>query len=126
MTNKVDGITLLQMIKDGKIKDNTLIEVSGGFRTHYPYIFIDENKVPYWKNKEGTIKTIVYAIDLLEFEFEIIEEIEKPKEIEELSFKYTNTYGNVSQHKASERDIINKINELSKAANYLLKKEDEK
>lgn len=55
-------------------------------------------------------------------ETEIIEE--KPKKIDDLDFKYINSYGNISQHKASEKDIILKIHELTKAVNYLLEKGD--
>ncbi len=118
-TIKVDGITLLQMIRDGKIKDNTLIKVSGGFRVHYPYIKFGLKKRLYWENEEHTINQAVLSDDLLEFDFEIIEEDEKPKEIDEVMCIDTR----------ETRDCIIKfqvrLNELTKAVNYLLKKEDD-
>ena len=43
---------------------------------------------------------------------EIIEATEKNKGIEKLNYYYKNTYGRISQHKASEIDIVDKINEI--------------
>ena len=122
---KVDGITLLQMIKNKEIKDNTKIIDNTGKR----YIYYDStgnlNEITQLiGDDEETERMYQFTpYQLINYTFEIIEEIEKPKNIEELSFKYTNTYGNASQHKASEKDIINKINEISKAVNYLLKQD---
>mgnify|MGYP007031360614 FL=1 len=133
MINKVDGITLLQMIKDGKIKENTLIEVSGGFRTHHPYIRIEsERKIPYWLSEDEKVKTIVYAIDLLEFEFEIIEEIEKQKVLEKIELDdncfidYDETGRHFINTNRKDRNIyMPRINWLIDKVDYLLKKEDD-
>lgn len=65
---------------------------------------------------------------------EIIEEIEKPKEIEKAIIEYDNkdeqcklAYAN-SCYELSPQEVIilDKIEELRKAVNYLLKKEDDK
>lgn len=133
MTNKVDGITLLQMIKDGKIKDNSLIEVSGGFRTHYPYMKFGENKRLYWQNEGKTINSAVLTDDILEYEFGIIEE-EKPKEMDEKHNFYS-----YAEYEKNKREVdkvlyiiraINKLEEkysnIAKVLNYLLKKEENK
>lgn len=103
-----------------KIKDNTLIEVSGGTHAHLPYVIFGENKRLYWQNEDRTINSVVLSDDILEYEFEIIEEIEKPKEIEKIMCIDTR----------ETRDCIikfqEKFNEIIPAINYLLKKEDDK
>lgn len=96
----------------------------------YIYHFdIDENTYTrYINNDLDNPRGLLEDIDLhnayvwFNLEVEIIEE--KPKKIDELSFEFINSHGNISQHKASEIDIINKINELTKKVNYLLKKSD--
>jgi len=49
-------------------------------------------------------------------EYEMLVEkgiVEKEKKIpEKLDYKYRNIYGRISQHKSSEIDIIDKINEV--------------
>lgn len=113
MTNKIKVIDLLnKMASDVSYKPTFLFR--GGV-----YKYNAETK--YY---EPSFMALYKIFMILNDEVEIIEEVEKPKKIEPLEFKYTNTYGNVSQHKASERDIIDKINEISKAVNYLLKKEE--
>lgn len=115
---KVDGITLLQMIKDGKIKDNTLIEVSGGIRTHYPYIKLEENKILYWQNEDKTINNAVLTDDILEYDFEIFTESTKPSfQIDDNGYIHTLN----GSWKARKMDI-----EIIKGLNYLLKKEEDK
>lgn len=132
---KVDGITLLQMIKDEKVKENTLIEVSGGVRTHYPYVKFGENKRLYWENEHYTINQVVLTDDLLEYTFEIIEEKEKPKEIELLNIecddKHQNYYivnecGTKCFLTKHSKMIAEQQNEIAKAVNYLLKKVEDK
>ena len=130
MTNKVDGITLLQLIRDGKIKENTLIEVSGGVRTHYPYVKFGENKRLYWESDHYPINQVVLTDDLLEYTFEIIEETKKPKEIDEWGKKPFEDLDkdNLSLEKLQIylRICIRNQQEIIKAVNYLLKKEDNK
>lgn len=77
---KIDGIALLQMIKDEKIKENTLIEVKGGIHTHLPYVIFGKNKRLYWAHCKTNLQGIVLSDELIEYEFEIIED--KPKKIE--------------------------------------------
>ena len=56
-------------------------------------------------------------------EIEIIEEPkEELEEIDKIQYYYKNTYGNISQHKKSETDIIDKINELIESQNNMIKK----
>lgn len=121
---KIDGITLLQMIKEGKIKENTLIEVSGGTRTHYPYIRFSKNKRLYWENKDSSISQAVLTDDLLEYEFEIIEE--KPEKIEPLELV---NFSKFKEMNPEERYLItakeyDKLEELRLAFNYLLERSD--
>lgn len=49
---------------------------------------------------------------VLKQEVEIIEEPQEHKIPEKINYKYKNMYGNISQHKQSEIDIIDKINEI--------------
>lgn len=122
MTNKVDGITLLQMIKEGKIKENTLIEVSGGFRTHYPYMrFVGISGRLYWESEDSAISQAVLTDDLLEYEFEITEEVKKPKKIKKWDYdidRFTDSYDTALIALASQNE------DLRNAVNYLLEKSD--
>lgn len=132
MTNKVDGITLLQMIKDEEIKDNTLIEVSGGIHCHQPYVGFDEENGKdgelYWKNVNFSSIRVVTTNELLEYDFEIIEEIEKPKKIElddNCFIDYDETGRHFINTNRKDRNIyIPKINWLIDKVDYLLKKEE--
>lgn len=135
---KVDGITLLQMIRDGKIKESTLIEVSGGVRIHYPYVKAYGNKKLFWENDDEKCGVVV-SDELLEYTFEIIEEIEKPKDIQKLTICGKDIgYGVMEEWldfppyqnekkicSAIEQIAINQ-NKIIEAVNYLLKKEDDK
>lgn len=52
-----------------------------------------------------------------------VEILEKKKEIpEKLNYKYRNMYGHISQHKQSEIDIINTLNEVIDYLDYLKSK----
>lgn len=44
------------------------------------------------------------------------------KEIEPLTFEYKNMYGNISQHRQSERDLIDAINDLIENQNKLIER----
>ncbi len=127
----VDGITLLQMIKDRKIKENTLIEVSGGTRTHYPYVRFSENKRLYWENEDNSIHQAVLTDDLLDFEFEIIKEPEKPKKIDEEHNFYSCSEYNSYNHEIDRvlyilralNHLEEKVGKTAKIINYLLEQD---
>lgn len=123
------------MIRDGKIKENTLIEVSGGVRAHYPYVKVYGNKRLFWEDDDGKC-SVVTSDELLEYTFEIIEEIEKPKEIKLLDIKCENGITNncyllnengtkcfLTKH---SKMIAEQQNKIAKAVNYLLNKEENK
>ena len=122
----IDGITLLTMIRDGKIKKETLIEVSGGIHSHLPYVIFGENKRLYWAHAKKNIQGVVLSNEFFEYTFEIIEE--KPKKIEEYK-QNINLASSTNQEQAVKIfkylcDFAEKINELIKATNYLLEKSD--
>lgn len=124
---KVDGITLLQMIRDGKIKESTLIEVSGGVRTHYPYVKVYGNKRLFWENDDEKCGVVV-SDELLEYTFEIIEEIEKIK-IDKRDKSLTTNIDEVRYYVDFGESIpllAAKMNETINRVNYLLKKEEGK
>ena len=68
---KIDGIKLLQMIKNNQIKEGTLIEVSGGMRSHLPYVISSKSERLYWCHCKTNICGVVSLVDILEYEFEI-------------------------------------------------------
>ncbi len=74
-----------------------------------------ENKYGMYKDEEDDdlMSNICFDFSDLNAEIEIIED--KPKHIEEIKAKYTSQVGKL--------ELANKINELSKAVNYLLDKE---
>lgn len=109
---KIDGITLLTMIRDKKIDEDTLIEVSNGIHCHLPYVIFREKL--YWAYAKNNIQGLVSSNDLLEYTFEIIEE--KPKKITSLDLSnFSDEY---------EEKICLKIEELIQTVNYLLEKSD--
>lgn len=57
-------------------------------------------------------------------EIEIIKEVEDKEyeDIEELGYKYINTYGNISQHRKSEEPLIDTINALIRNQKYILER----
>ncbi len=123
---KIDGIKLLQMIKNNQIKEGTLIEVSGGMRSHLPYVISSESERLYWCHCKTNICGVVSLVDILEYEFEIIEETpEKIDKIDNSLLEYKYTLTKVQNDFNGE--IIknqNKINELIDKVNYLLEKSD--
>lgn len=67
--------------------------------------------------KNGTLFTYYVLKSILNEEVEILEDIQK--KIEKLNYKYRNMYGNISAHRHSEVDIIDKVNELVDEINKL-------
>ena len=61
-------------------------------------------------------------------EFEILEEVEDKEyeDIEEISYKYVNTYGNISQHRKSEEPLIETINALIRNQQKIIKQLENK
>lgn len=80
---KVNGIELLQIIKDGKVPYNTRIEVNGGTRSHYPYVVLYKNNRLYWEWEN--VSSVVLTDELLEYYFEIPK---PPAEIEKLEYEH--------------------------------------
>ncbi len=117
MTNKVDGITLLQMIRDGKIKDNTKIIDNTGKR----YIYYDStgnlNEITQLIGDDDETERMYQftPYQLMNYTFEIIEEIEKPNIPQKISFKTTET------QKEKNRLIKDTINQI---IDYLEKSEE--
>lgn len=118
---KIDGITLLTMIRDGKIKKGTKIYCSDFVE---PYYF--DGKTLYLKsnNYKLSLKDMLENLDYATYE--IIEE--KPKKIEEYK-KNINLASSTNQEQTVKIfkylcDFVDKINELTKVINYLLEKSD--
>jgi hypothetical protein len=102
---KVDGITLLQMIRDGKIKEDTKINGEGIKNCSIKYV-------------TGIYDTLVF----INKEFELIEE--ENKEIDLLGDGSVNmeTQEEIYSFKTNnEKALKNKINELVRAVNNLIK-----
>lgn len=111
----VNGITLLQMIKEGKIKENTKIVM----------LFDGATTSTILKYKLGQLiwnpgEFMVCKLWDDDFDFKIIEEVEKPKKIND--FKLRQEKGE-TLIVANMWSIMYKLNEQSKAINYLLEKE---
>lgn len=126
---RVDGITLLQMIKDEKIKDNSKIIDNTGKE----YIYYDStgnlNEITQLIGDNGETERMYNftPYQLINYTFEILEE--KPKEIER--FGHYNDICIIDKRFNSRAlEAINRLNakvdEQTKAINYLLKKEDDK
>lgn len=115
------------MIKNNEIKEGILIEVSAGFRSHYPYVRFGKNKRLYWENEDGSISQALLTDDLLEYEFKITEC--KPDKIDE--YKKNIKLGATTNEERAAKifnylcDAFGKINELTIAVNYLLEKSGE-
>lgn len=112
----------LHMIKDGKIKDRTNIIDNLGKK----YIYYDStgnlNEITQLiGDDEETERMYQFTpYQLISYTFEIIEEIEKPKKIND--FKLRQEKGETLIG-ANMWSIMYKLNEQSKAINYLLEKE---
>lgn len=66
-----------------------------------------------------------FALDMsLDHKVKVLEELEykEYEDIEELSYKYVNTYGNISQHRKSEEPLIDTINALIKNQKKIIEK----
>ncbi len=126
---KIDGITLLQMIKDKKIKENTDIRViwDDGYPEALTIIHYDGYDLK-WKNNTFYARYF-YNSNVY---FEIIEE--KPKEMNEMTLRGEKiSYGlmqewldftpNENEQKmcSAIEEIGVTTNELIKRVNYLLK-----
>ncbi|MDE6284764.1 MAG: hypothetical protein K2M17_03380 [Bacilli bacterium] len=129
--NKVDGITLLQIIKSGKIKEGTkIVELYHGLPTQH--ILKYENGEVIWKPGEFVLSDLYND----NYTFGIIED--RPKEIEKLTLKGKDIgYGVMKEWldftpNDNEQKICSAIeatgivtNEIIRAVNYLLKKDKE-
>lgn len=129
---KVDGITLLQMIRDGKIKDGNKISCSDFVSSYY---FKSGTLGYYNKDENGIIKFVELSLkDIIEnikyATYEIIEEIEKTKKIELIdnSIIDIDELGKhtITTNKKDRNIYIPRINWLIDKVDYLLKKEDDK
>lgn len=126
---KIDGITLLQIIKDNKLKDNTKIDVS---YLDAPINYVIA-KLTYKDNElnwePGTFRVSMLYDDY--YTFEIIGETEKNKKIEKIKTNGNEFYSEYIEAwiKKSEFDaygeyLSNKLNAVIDKLNYLLEKSD--
>lgn len=120
---RVSGITLLQLIKDGKIKNEAKIKKF--------FLWSDTGNNLIYKNGEVIWKPGEFSLsDLYKdcYTFEIIEErTVSPLKVE--NNKLNGTWENGDNYcytlSAPQRVLLNKINELVDNVNYLLKKDQE-
>lgn len=111
-------IDLLNEIAKNKIKLGTKFVWYHGVE-EITLIFKERFAAPglYFEEEEKELFE-VYSYAILN---EIVVEIKNNFEnIEELSYKYVNTYGNISQHRKSEEPLIDKINLLIKNQNKII------
>ena len=114
---KVNGIELLQMIKDGKIKEDTKIKSYIG-NAELESMYLDDNKNLKYKNGGNTC---VPTHTLLGRYFEVIEE-DKPIEKIRQFCEYPCSDG-YECWSIKEDILVNKINEIIDRLNNLEKKE---
>lgn len=124
---KIDGITLLQMIKAGKVKNHTKINVLFDDGLVFDLVSILNYKHNDLKWEPGTFQVAMLYDDY--YKFEIIQE---RKKIEPLDIKKENAHyflvnenGTRCVMSTHSRMIAQKLNEVIEEVN-LLKKEDEK
>lgn len=113
---KISIYELLGLINDGKAPKKIK------YKSHYwkyneradDYIDEDEDYVFSCSRYDIT--------SMLDGEAEVLEEVEDKEyeDIEEVSYKYVNTYGNISQHRKSEEPLIDTINALIRNQKYIL------
>ena len=79
-----------------------------------------------YRNNKDDIFEHCIIFESLNNEIEILKEVEDKEyeDIEELSYKYINTYGNISQHRKSEEPLIVTINALIRNQKYILERLD--
>ncbi len=122
MKNKVNGITLLKMIKDKKLKNNTKINVL--FDDDLIYDLVSELR---YQDNELIWEPNTFRVAMLyddSYLFEIIED--NPKKIETLDNRYYDPINGCYCGKKvlGEDMLVDKINELVDRLNYLLEKSD--
>ena len=130
---KIDGIELLEKMKNKEIKEGTRIECSrfGGNNIHIVY---EENELKlYDRNGERYDKDkwtgVIAATDLLNYTFEIIEEDKEIKKLEVYQqitangneHNYINYNGSKYAISTPQRLIIENQNKLIKEVNKLKK-----
>lgn len=122
---RIDGITLLDMMKNKEIKNGTKIymtykneEFNNSSNYKFYTTYEEYTSLYVWreeKNKEDERTRSLNTKDLLDKDFYILEET---KEIEELKTEYKTTF--------IETEIVDKINELARAVNKLIEESEEK
>lgn len=76
----------------------------------------------YYSSCHCTLEELLDMRTMKEQNIEIIEDSkEELEEIDKIQYYYKNTYGNISQHKKSEIDIVDKINELITNQNKIVR-----
>lgn len=120
------GYTYLKYGLDGELEPKTIIrtehiseyESFDGTKDYDYYIFENDNMF-HRCNKDGKLgvkyqdRFLNYKVLNKEFQlYCVLEEPQEHKIPEKINYKYKNMYGNISQHKQSEIDIIDKINEI--------------
>ena len=112
---------LLGLIKDGKAPSDIEFNLEKYYMNcEGEYIRFDAYGNLIYLSKEYNI------LKCLNYEVVIIEEVENKEyeDIEEMSYKYVNTYGNISQHRKSEEPLIDTINALIRNQKYILERLD--
>ena len=117
------GIELLQMVKDNKLEDRTLIRTTGQFPQYY--LFRKNGEHPNFGkcddkgNAGGMYGQYKFMTTIALFrDYEIVEVLkEVPDKIEEINFvdEFSDSYYDTCLIKTKD-----KVNELIKAVNYLL------
>ena len=119
---KIDGIELLRMYRDREISSNTKIKsISETGNIYYMRVNSGADKIVY---QDGSAVSTGYLTNICN-SFEIIKE--KPKEIEELELVSLEEFKTMTPEERYHVTAIeyDKINELTKAVNYLLEKESD-
>lgn len=108
---KVKGIELMQMIVDGKVNENTKVNIDNYYSCSLDFVFEDGRNIFKW----------------LDEDFEILED--KTEEIEEIEVDRNNfVHTELGNFKGRKMDIafVNKFNELTKKVNKLNKQDTSK
>lgn len=122
------GYEILSKVLNNELKPKTIIMTKHEIEyfddsKDYDFYLVGNDKMIHRCNKEGKLgakfqdRFLNYKV--LQKDFEIYKVIEE--DIEELNYKYINTYGNISQHRKSEEQLIDKINELVRELNKIKK-----
>lgn len=123
MNKKIKMIGLLNMIANGELKNNTkfnIINEDGDiikckYSSTYPgYIWVIDNEEVSFNYKIDYLRILSYEVEILE---------DNTEEIEELPTKlvYGSAINGNPEYHVTQKEIVDKINELVKAVNAIRK-----